>query len=159
MSILLAWDYQRTLELALKLQPKTREVVCVAGTGLEEQPWNNEARKVLERYAARVRTRWLDKLPLQGVLDEVARLPLDSVVLYMRTAYDGKGNVEVAVEDSGPGIPPDRLHDSSTPSLQRRRTKWVWGYQLSDRSWKLTADESGQKTTLAAERASDSRCL
>jgi PAS domain S-box-containing protein len=29
--------------------------------------------------------------------------------LTMRTAYDGKGNVEVAVEDSGPGITPDRL--------------------------------------------------
>jgi signal transduction histidine kinase len=29
--------------------------------------------------------------------------------LTMRTAYDGKGNVEVAVEDSGPGIPSDRL--------------------------------------------------
>jgi len=29
--------------------------------------------------------------------------------LTMRTAYDGKGNVEVAVADSGPGIPPDRL--------------------------------------------------
>ena len=29
--------------------------------------------------------------------------------LTMRTTYDGKGNVEVAVEDSGPGIPSDRL--------------------------------------------------
>jgi signal transduction histidine kinase len=29
--------------------------------------------------------------------------------LTMRTAYDGKGNVEVAVEDSGHGIPPERL--------------------------------------------------
>jgi signal transduction histidine kinase len=29
--------------------------------------------------------------------------------LTMRTAYDGKGNVEVSVEDSGPGITPDRL--------------------------------------------------
>ena len=28
----MAWDYQRTLELALRLQPKTREVICVAGT-------------------------------------------------------------------------------------------------------------------------------
>ena len=44
----MAWDYQRTLELALKLQPQTREVVCVSGTGEEEQPWNKEARKVLE---------------------------------------------------------------------------------------------------------------
>jgi signal transduction histidine kinase/GAF domain-containing protein len=29
--------------------------------------------------------------------------------LTMRTGYDGKGNVEVAVEDSGPGISPDHL--------------------------------------------------
>jgi len=29
--------------------------------------------------------------------------------LTIRTAYDGKGNVEVAVEDSGPGIPSERL--------------------------------------------------
>jgi C4-dicarboxylate-specific signal transduction histidine kinase/ABC-type uncharacterized transport system substrate-binding protein len=87
----MAWDYQRTLELALQLQPNTREVVCVAGTGLEEQPWNNEARKVLERFATRVRTRWLDKLPLQAVLDEVARLPLDSVVLYIPMLRDGSG--------------------------------------------------------------------
>ena len=85
------WDYQRTLELALQLQPETREVVCVAGTGVEEQSWNNEARKVLERFATRVRTRWLDKLPLQTVLDVVARLPLNSVVLYIPMLRDGAG--------------------------------------------------------------------
>ena len=87
----LGWDYQRTLELALQLQPKTSEVVCVAGTGVEEQPWNDEARKVLARFATRVRTRWLDKLPLQAVLDEVARLPSDSVVLYLPMLHDGAG--------------------------------------------------------------------
>ena len=89
--IWMAWDDQRTLELALQLQPKTREVVCVAGTGLEEQPWNNEARKVLDGFATRVSTRWLEKLPLQAVLDEVARLPLDSVVLYIPMLRDGAG--------------------------------------------------------------------
>jgi PAS domain S-box-containing protein len=87
----MAWDYQRTLELALRLQPETREVVCVSGTGDEEQPWNNEARKVLERFASRVSSRWLDELPLQAVLDEVARLPLDSVVLYILMQRDGAG--------------------------------------------------------------------
>jgi signal transduction histidine kinase/ABC-type uncharacterized transport system substrate-binding protein len=87
----MAWDYERTLELALQLQPRTREIVCVSGTGAEEQPWNNEARKVLERFATQVRARWLDKLPLQAVLDEVARLPLDSVVLYIPMLRDGAG--------------------------------------------------------------------
>ncbi len=88
----MAWDYQRTAELALQLQPKTREVVCVGGTGTQEQRWNNEARKVLEPFATRVRTRWLDNLPFQAVLDEVARLPLDSVVLYIPMQRDGAGN-------------------------------------------------------------------
>jgi PAS domain S-box-containing protein len=87
----MAWDYQRTLELALQLQSKTREVVCVSGTGVEEQAWNKEARKVLERFASQVRTRWLDKLPLQAVLDEVAELPPDSVVLYIPMQRDGAG--------------------------------------------------------------------
>ncbi len=87
----MAWDYQRTAELALQLQPETREIVCVGGSGTQEQQWNNEARKVLERFATRVRTRWLDKLPLQAVLDEVARLPLDSVVLYVPMRRDGAG--------------------------------------------------------------------
>ena len=87
----MAWDYQRTVELALQLQPKTREIACVSGTGVEEQAWNNEARKVLERFATRVRTRWLDKLPLPAVLEEVARLPLDSVVLYIPMLRDGGG--------------------------------------------------------------------
>jgi hypothetical protein len=30
----MALDYQRTVELALQLQPGTREIVCVAGTGI-----------------------------------------------------------------------------------------------------------------------------
>jgi PAS domain S-box-containing protein len=87
----MAWDYQRTLELALQLQSKTREVVCVSGTGVEEQAWNKEARKVLERFASQVRTRWLDKWPLEAVLDEVAELPPDSVVLYIPMQRDGAG--------------------------------------------------------------------
>jgi PAS domain S-box-containing protein len=89
--IWMAWDYQRTLDLALQLQPKTREVVCVAGTGVEEQPWKNEARKLLERFAGQIRSRWLDNLPLQAVLHEVGRLPLDSVVFYIPMERDGAG--------------------------------------------------------------------
>jgi PAS domain S-box-containing protein len=87
----MAWDYERTLEMALRLQPTTREVICVAGAGVEEQSKHKEVRKVLERFASRVRTRWLDNLPLRMVLDEVAQLPLDSVVLYIPMLRDGIG--------------------------------------------------------------------
>jgi PAS domain S-box-containing protein len=87
----MAWDYQRTVELALQLQPATREIVCVGGSGAQEQRWNDEAHKVLERFATRVRTRWLDKLPLEAVLGEVAKLPSDSVVLYIPMLREGTG--------------------------------------------------------------------
>jgi two-component system sensor kinase FixL len=87
-----AWDYQRTIELALQLQPETREIVCVGGSGPEEKQWNDQARKILERFATRVRTRWLDKLPFRTVLGEVAQLPKDSVVLYVPMRRDGAGN-------------------------------------------------------------------
>ncbi len=62
----MAWDYQRTVELALQLQPETREIVCVAGSGAQEQRWNDEARKVLERFAARVRTPLVGQVAFAG---------------------------------------------------------------------------------------------
>jgi PAS domain S-box-containing protein len=94
----MGWDYQRTLELALQLQPKTREVVCVIGTSVEEQLWKNEERKDLERFADRIRIRWLDQLPLQAELDQVTRLPPDSVVLYVTVFSDATGHSYVPFE-------------------------------------------------------------
>jgi PAS domain S-box-containing protein len=140
----MAWDYQRTLELALQLQPETREVVCVTGSGVEEQPWNNEARKVLQRFASQVRTRWLDKLPLQAVLDEVARLPLDSVVLYIPMQRDGAGQAvspfEVARQLADASRVP--VYGLSRPQLQQG----IIGGALLDFS------EIGNKTATLALR-------
>ena len=140
----MAWDYQRTLELALQLQPETREVVCVTGSGVEEQPWNNEARKVLQRFASQVRTRWLDKLPLQAVLDEVARLPLDSVVLYIPMERDGAGQTvspfEVARQLADASRVP--VYGLSRPELQQG----IIGGALLDFS------EIGKKTAALAFR-------
>jgi PAS domain S-box-containing protein len=140
----MAWDYQRTVELALQLQPETREIVCVAGTGTEEQRWNDEARKVLERFATRVRTRWLDKLPLQAVLDEVAQLPLDSVVLYIPMLRDGAGKsvspFEVARQLAEASRVP--VYGLSGPQLEQG----IIGGALLDFS------EIGQKTAALAFR-------
>jgi PAS domain S-box-containing protein len=140
----MAWDYQRTLELALQLQPKIREVVCVSGTGAEEQPWNDEASKVLGRFGSQLRTRWLDKLPLQAVLDEVARLPLDSVVLYIPMQRDGVGQAvspfEVARQLAEASRVP--VYGLSRPQLQQG----IIGGALLDFS------EIGSKTAALAFR-------
>jgi PAS domain S-box-containing protein len=140
----MAWDYQRTLELALQLQPEIREVVCVSGTGAEEQPWNDETSKVLGRFAPQLRTRWLDKLPLHAVLDEVARLPLDSVVLYIPMQRDGDGQAvspfEVARQLAEASRVP--VYGLSRPQLQQG----IIGGALLDFS------EIGSKTATLALR-------
>jgi len=140
----MAWDYQRTLELALQLQPEIREVVCVSGTGAEEQPWNDEASKVLGRFASQLRTRWLDKLALQAVLDEVARLPRDSVVLYIPMQRDGDGQAvspfEVARQLTEASRVP--VYGLSRPQLQQG----IIGGALLDFS------EIGSKTATLALR-------
>jgi PAS domain S-box-containing protein len=140
----MAWDYQRTLEMALRLQPKTREVICVAGTGVEEQSKHEEARKALERFAGRVRARWLDNLPLQMVLDEVARLPLDSVVLYIPMLRDGIGQ-----SVSPPEVARQLAAASSVPVYGLTRTQLgqgIIGGALVDFS------EIGSKTAALALR-------
>jgi two-component system, LuxR family, sensor kinase FixL len=140
----MAWDYQRTVELALQLQPETREIVCVTGTGSEEQRWNSEARKVLGRFATRVRSRWLDKLPLSAVLDEVGQLPPDSVVLYIPMQRDGAGKVvspfEVARQLAQASRVP--VYGLSAPQLEQG----IIGGALLDFS------EIGQKTAALAFR-------
>jgi two-component system sensor kinase FixL len=140
----MAWDYQRTVELALQLQPETREVVCVTGTGSEEQRWNTEARKVLGRFATRVRSRWLDKLPLSAVLDEVGQLPPDSVVLYIPMQRDGAGKsvspFEVARQLAQASRVP--VYGLSGPQLEQG----IIGGALLDFS------EIGQKTAALAFR-------
>jgi phosphoglycerate-specific signal transduction histidine kinase len=42
-------------------------------------------------------------------MEAMSESPESSRRITIRTAYDGKDNVEVAVEDSGPGIPSERL--------------------------------------------------
>ena len=42
-------------------------------------------------------------------MEAMSESPESSRRITIRTAYDGKDNVEVVVEDSGPGIPSERL--------------------------------------------------
>jgi PAS domain S-box-containing protein len=73
--------------------------------------------KIEERFADNLPMVRGDAFHLQQVLlnlilngmEAMAESSESNLRLTMRTAYDGKGNVEVAVEDSGPGIAPDRL--------------------------------------------------
>ena len=100
-SQLARFDIQGTLERALELFPDTRHVMVVSG--------NSEADRKMAAEAARVATRWQDKLQFEyphelamdALLQRVAHLPPHSIVLFTQYNRDIAGRITTAYEVEG----------------------------------------------------------
>ncbi|MBV9490240.1 MAG: PAS domain-containing protein [Verrucomicrobia bacterium] len=97
----ITFDFQGTLELALQLQPETREVVCVAGTAPFDRLWAEQCRLVLEGYRGRVRSRFIGEGPIAETFFLLHGLPADTVVLYLDVLRDGQGQSLIPLEVLG----------------------------------------------------------
>ena len=80
-----------TLEAALRLGPGTRRVIVVAGTSEIDRNLQAAATEDLGRYHDRVEFTYLNGWPMARLLAEVARLPKDSIVLFVSLLRDGAG--------------------------------------------------------------------
>jgi PAS domain S-box-containing protein len=93
-------DFQRTVDLALQLQPQARELVVVSGASALDVSVLGEAMPVLDGYKDRLALRIVARRPLQEVIEDVRRLPKDDIVLFISMLRDGDGrafsNPEVA---------------------------------------------------------------
>ena len=87
------FDPARTLDLALRLQPDARQVVLVTGASTFDKRWDAVAREQLAPYADRLEMTHLSGLALPLLLDELARLPLDTIVIYLTIFEDGTGEL------------------------------------------------------------------
>jgi signal transduction histidine kinase/ABC-type uncharacterized transport system substrate-binding protein len=85
------YDYDRTLALALALQPEARQVVVVHGIADFDQRRAGEARRSIEALAPRLRYRMLGGLALKDMEDVVRALPSDSLVLLVSMVRDAEG--------------------------------------------------------------------
>jgi signal transduction histidine kinase len=88
------YDYDRTLALALALQPDAREVLVVHGTADFDLRRAAEARRSLEALAPRLRYRMLSA-PLKDLEDAVRALPSTSAVLLVSMVRDAEGRALV----------------------------------------------------------------
>lgn len=86
-------EWGATLEAALALQPETRRAVVIAGTSEIDQNLQAAAAHDLARYGGRVEVAYLAGLPIARVLDEVAALPKDSIVLFVSLLRDQAGRL------------------------------------------------------------------
>lgn len=81
------FNWSETFTLAARLQPDAREVAIVSGASVSA--WEREAHKQLAPHLAPYKVRYLAGLPYDALLNEVARLPRDTIVLVLPIFEDG----------------------------------------------------------------------
>ena len=89
--VLVKREFKPTLETALRLHPNARQVVFIAGTSPFNQYWTDQARRELSEFEGRVKITYLTDLPMESLQAEVARLPPDSIILFLHLFRDGAG--------------------------------------------------------------------
>jgi len=86
-------EWGATLEAALKVDPGIQQVIVIAGTSELDRDLEATAAGDLGRYGKRVALTYLTGLPMPQVLDSVAHLPKDSMVLFVSLLRDGAGRL------------------------------------------------------------------
>ena len=85
-------DVQGTLAAALKLHPQTRQIVLVGGTAETDRSYQRLAREALRPYEGRLDVLFLIDLPMDQILNKVANLPPNTIVLFLMLFRDSSGN-------------------------------------------------------------------
>jgi PAS domain S-box-containing protein len=80
-----------TFELALRLHPRTRRVVVVAGTSPYDRIYAAQARRELRETAPGLEIAELGDGPMARVLEAAAAQPPNTVILYLHMLRDGDG--------------------------------------------------------------------
>ena len=86
-------SYDRTMDLALRLQPDTTQAFVISGTPEREGILEREARRQLAKYEGRLGLTYLTDFPLDQLIATVKTLPEHSIVLYSRQSQDDPGRV------------------------------------------------------------------
>ena len=89
--VVLTRTYAPTVDIALQLVPKARNVFVVAGASAFDRRLEEIARRELAPIEKRVAIKYLLGLPMAQLLEAVKRLPPDSIVLYLTVFADRDG--------------------------------------------------------------------
>jgi signal transduction histidine kinase len=93
--ILLKREFAPTVEIALRLHPKTERAVVVAGTSDFDTKLLEQAKIEFGFFEERLNPRYLTTLPLQNLITELSHLPPRTVVFYTSLFQDGAGETYV----------------------------------------------------------------
>ena len=89
--VLIKREFAPTLELALRLHPKTENVVVISGTSEFDKGILEQAKIEFRAYEQRVSITYLSEIPLQQLLAKVSQLGNHNIVLFLTLFQDGTG--------------------------------------------------------------------
>lgn len=89
--ILTSLEPLATLELAMALQPRAREVLVLSGAANSDQRYRDKARADFARYESRLEFQYLEGRPLAEVLQAVGRVRSDAIIVLLGMLLDGAG--------------------------------------------------------------------
>jgi two-component system cell cycle sensor histidine kinase/response regulator CckA len=81
----------RTLDLALRLQPDTQQVVVVGGSSPVDEYWTDQLKHDFSPYRQTVEVTYLNGLTMNDLLRRVAQLPQHTVILSTFFFEDARG--------------------------------------------------------------------
>lgn len=84
-------DLRSTIEVALRLQPNTKNVFVISGSSERDLEIESIARKQLQALEDRAAFTYVTGLPMDELLQKVANLPPDSVIYYLEETRDRTG--------------------------------------------------------------------
>jgi signal transduction histidine kinase len=85
-------DLRGTVELILRLQPRTRGILVISGASASDQWLQSIARRQLEELEKRVKLSYMDGGSVEDLVTTVARVPDGTVILFLSMLQDAAGN-------------------------------------------------------------------
>ena len=120
-------DLRGTLDLALRLQPRTRRVFVIAGASESDHVYEKLARQQFQELEGRLAFTYFSGLPMNELQKSVANLPPDSVIYALSNLQDGAGSRFGATD----------FMDLLSPSPMHRCTPG-WSLPWGTGSWAAT---------------------
>ena len=98
------FEPNKTLDVALRLQPGTRRVVVVGGVSSFDKHLEAIFRERLHDYEANLDFTYLTELDVPSLLERLKHLPDHTVVLYTHIGMDAKGTRYIGASQAGPMV-------------------------------------------------------
>jgi signal transduction histidine kinase/ABC-type uncharacterized transport system substrate-binding protein len=94
----------KTLDVALRLQPGTRQVVVVGGVSSFDQHLEAIYRERLHSYEASLNFTYLTDLDMPTLIERLKHLPDHTIVLYTHIGMDARGARYIGASQAGPMV-------------------------------------------------------